>query len=75
MYVPNPLPPSQPLTQTTTPTIFPAQDDWEKHGADKCKPRALIIDGPTLMLASKEGVRRRLLKLTRVGANEIYCDI
>ncbi len=44
------------------------KDDWERHGGqEKCKPRALIIDGPTLMLASKEGVRRRLLKLTRVG--------
>ena len=56
----SPIPPSLPSSLP----LYP-QEDYEKH-QDKCKPRALVIDGPTLMLASKEGVRRRLLKLTRV---------
>ncbi|EKU23250.1 aminophospholipid-transporting p-type atpase [Nannochloropsis gaditana CCMP526] len=35
------------------------KDDFEKH-QDNCKPRALVIDGPTLMLASKEGVHMQV---------------
>ncbi|KAM3567517.1 hypothetical protein VYU27_010341, partial [Nannochloropsis oceanica] len=50
------------------------KEDYEKHH-ETCKPRALIIDGPTLMLASKEGVRRRLLKLTRICKSVVACRV